>query len=76
MYFSVVKVATNFAASPKVVVISGYITTSTFAACTEAEKTALKAQEAEIDEVAEAIEEAFDDAQDALQGKTSRLCFL
>lgn len=73
MYFSVVTVATNFAASPKVVVISGYIVSSTFTACTEAEKTALKAQEAKVDEVVEAIEEAFDDAQDALQGMTTRL---
>ena len=37
-----------------------------------ARRKTLKAQEAETDEVAEAIEEAFADAQDALQGMTTR----
>merc|ERR1712110_613735 len=65
-----VKVATNFPASPKIVTIAKDITDSADPTCTDAEKTSLKAQEAKVEEAAAAVEEAFNDAQDALQEAT------
>merc|ERR1711936_1237866 len=65
-----VKVATNFPASPKIVTIVKDITDSADPTCTDAEKTSLKAQEAEVETAAKNVEDAFDDAQDALQEAT------
>ena len=73
LIISVVKVATNFPASPKIVTIAKDITDSADPTCTDAEKTSLKAQEAKVEEAATAVEEAFNDAQDALQGMTTKL---
>ena len=74
--FSVVKVATNFPASPKIVTIVKDITDSPDPTCTDAEKTSLKAQEAEVETAAQNVEDAFDDAQDALQGRKMILYIL
>ena len=76
MLISVVKVATDSPSNPKVETTAKEIVDSDPSTCTEAEKTELKALEAELEEAAETIEEALDDALDALQGMTTRLCFL
>ena len=70
MIISVVKVATNFPASPKIVTIAKDITDSADPTCTDLEKASLKEWETSLAEAAETLSEALAEAQATLEDAT------
>merc|ERR1711971_1311493 len=65
-----VKVASKFQASPKIVTIVKGITDSADPTCTDAQKNSLKEQESAVDKAAKRVENAFNNAQTQLQAAT------
>jgi len=65
-----VKVASKFQASPKIVTIVKDITDSADPTCTDAQKNSLKEQESAVDKAAKRVEKAFNNAQTQLQAAT------
>ena len=63
-----VKVASKFQASPKIVTIVKDITDSADPTCTDAQKNSLKDQESAVDKAAKRVEKAFNNAQTQLEG--------
>merc|ERR1719225_1436156 len=58
-----VKVASKFQASPKIVTIVKDITDSADPTCTDAQKSSLKEQESAVDKAAKRVEKAFNNAR-------------
>merc|ERR1711988_1181487 len=65
-----VKVASKFQASPKIVTIVKDITDSADPTCTDAQKNSLKEQKSAVDKAAKRVEKAFNNAQTQLEAAT------
>lgn len=65
-----VKVASKFQASSKIVTIVKDITDSADPTCSDAQKNSLKEQESAVDKAAKRVEKAFNNAQTQLQAAT------
>ena len=71
-----VKVASKFQASSKIVTIVKDITDSADPTCSDAQKNSLKEQESAVDKAAKRVEKAFNNAQTQLQGINIQYCCL